>query len=70
MRNQYIADNQALHPDAGNIAPVLLRLRERGAAAYERIVAAVRLAAPFFRDFVLEPELAPDRVRLRWRQEG
>ena len=26
--------------------------------------------APFFLDFVLEPELAPDRVRLRWHQEG
>jgi hypothetical protein len=24
----------------------------------------------FFRDFVLEPELAPDRVRLRWLLEG
>jgi predicted ATPase len=70
MRSQYTADNQSLHPDAGNIAPVLLQLRERDTAAYERIVATVRLAAPFFRDFVLEPELAPDRVRLRWRQEG
>jgi predicted ATPase len=68
--SQFIADNQALHPDAGNIAPVLLRLRESDNPAYERIVATVRLAAPFFRDFVLEPELAPDRVLLRWRQEG
>jgi predicted ATPase len=26
MQNQYIADNQSLHPNAGNIAPVLLKL--------------------------------------------
>jgi predicted ATPase len=66
----YIADNQSLHPDAGNLAAVLLRLRDGDRAAYQRIVRTIKQVAPFFRDFVLEAELASDRVRLRWQQEG
>lgn len=66
----YVSDNRMLHPDAANLAAVLLRLLKRDQASYERIVSVVRQVAPFFRDFVLEPELAEDRLRLRWRQEG
>jgi predicted ATPase len=66
----YISDNRRLHPDARNLAAVLLRLRERDRVSYARIVATIKQIAPFFRDFVLEPEIAEDRVRLRWRQEG
>lgn len=67
----YTADNRALHPDAGNLAAVMLRLRNNGdRPRYQRIVRTVQQVAPFFRDFVLEPELAADRVRLRWQQEG
>ena len=66
------ADNLSLHPDAANLAAVLLALRDGGeqaAADYRRIVGAVRLVAPFFRDFVLVPERRDD-IRLRWRQRG
>jgi predicted ATPase len=66
----YAADNRSLHSDAGNLAAVLLRLRDGDRGRYRRIVRTVKQVAPFFRDFVLEPELAPDRVRLRWLQEG
>ena len=66
----YIADNRSLHPDAGNLAAVLLRLRDGDRGRYVRIVRTVKQVAPFFRDFVLEPELAVDRVQLRWQQEG
>lgn len=66
----YTADNRSLHPDAGNLAAVMLRLREANRARYQRIVRTVKQVAPFFRDFVLEPELATERVRLRWQQEG
>lgn len=65
------ADNIALRGDGGNLAAVLLDLA-RGdeqvkVVAYRRILASIREVAPFFRDFVLEPE-SQDRVRLRWRQ--
>lgn len=66
----YVSDNRLLHSDAGNLAAVLLRLRERDRASYSRIVATIKQVAPFFRDFVLDPELAEDRLRLRWQQEG
>jgi predicted ATPase len=66
----YTADNRSLQSDAGNLAAVMLRLRDGDRARYQRIVRTVKQVAPFFGDFVLEPELAPDRVRLRWRQEG
>jgi predicted ATPase len=65
------ADNLSLHSDAGNLAAYLFRLRHSDVAAeqaaYRRIVGAVQLVAPFFRDFVLQPE-ASDRIRLRWQQ--
>lgn len=67
------ADNLALHNDARNVAAVLLSLRDGGTpakkSAYRRIAGGVRLVAPFFEDFVLEPE-GMDEVRLRWRQVG
>jgi predicted ATPase len=66
----YLADNRSLHPDAGNLAAVMLRLRDGDRARYQRIVRTIKQVAPFFRDFVLEAELAPERVRLRWQQEG
>lgn len=64
------ADNIVLREDAGNLAAVLLRLRDEEEAAYKRILGAIRLVAPFFRDFVLVPEGNADRIRLRWRQVG
>jgi predicted ATPase len=67
---QYTADNRSLHDDAGNLAAVMLRLREGDRRRYQRIVRTIKQVAPFFRDFVLETELDPDRVRLRWKQEG
>jgi predicted ATPase len=63
------ADNLALRNDAGNLAAVLLSLRDTETTAYRRIIGAVRQAAPFFRDLVLQPE-NNDRIRLRWRQAG
>ncbi|SEG22797.1 Predicted ATPase [Nonomuraea solani] len=64
----YASDNIALHPDARNLAAVLLRLQQEDRAAYRRIVRTIQQVAPFFRDFVLIEENG--RLRLRWQQEG
>jgi predicted ATPase len=64
----YASDNVALHPDARNLAAVLLRLRETDTPSYRRIVGTIRQVAPFFRDFVLLEE--GERLRLRWLQSG
>ncbi|ANZ36251.1 chromosome segregation protein SMC [Lentzea guizhouensis] len=65
------ADNIKLRDDAGNLAAVLLALRNGSSveeqASYKRIVGTIRLVAPFFRDFVLERERG-DHLRLRWTQ--
>lgn len=67
------ADNLSLRPDAGNLAAYLYRLQtsedRADQAAYRRIVGAIQLVAPFFRDFVLQAE-GSDHIRLRWQQQG
>lgn len=71
-RDQSIRDWRELNPDASNIAAFLLRLREKYAGSYEKIVEMVQLIAPFFDDFLLEPEQRGENevVRLEWRQKG
>jgi predicted ATPase len=63
-----IADNRWLKEDGANLAPLLLRIRDRHPAHYQRITATLRQIAPFFADFVLEPE--GDTILLRWRELG
>lgn len=55
-------------PDAGNLAALLYRLKtEDHGDAYQRIVGTIRLIAPFFDDFDLDPTEARDII-LNWRQ--
>lgn len=66
-----INDNADLRHDASNLAAFLYLLQEQHPAHYKKIVATVRLIAPFFDDFDLEPSrLNPDRIRLEWREKG
>jgi predicted ATPase len=51
--------------DAGNLAALLLRFREYHNTAYQRIIKTIRLIAPFFDDFVLEPRA--NNVILNWQ---
>lgn len=65
-------DFRELSPDAGNIAAFLLKMAEENGARYQRIRETVQLIAPFFDDFILEPQKKGDNelVRLEWRQKG
>lgn len=63
-----INDNRFLKDDGANLAPLLLRLRDVEPRAYARIVETIRLIAPFFGDFVLEP--IAHSVLLQWRERG
>lgn len=66
-----INDNTDLRHDASNLAAFLYLLQEQHPARYKKIVATVRLAAPFFDDFDLKPSrLNPDKIRLEWREKG
>ena len=62
-----VRDNLRLKGDAGNLAPFLRRIRERHPAHYRRVIDTVRIAAPFFGDFVHREDLGmDDRMELEW----
>jgi predicted ATPase len=64
-------DNLFLRPDASNLAAYLYLLRETKQAYYRNIVETIRLAAPFFGDFVLRPSpFNPEKIRLEWQERG
>ena len=64
-------DNRFLRGDGSNLAAYLYRLRERHSLRYGMITGIIKLTAPFFDDFILEPsKLNPDKIRLEWRQTG
>ena len=70
-RTADLHDNRHLREDGSNLAAFLYRLRRKEEESYRMIVRTVRLVAPFFEDFVLEPQaLNEDKIRLEWRHRG
>ena len=66
-----VNDNRFLRADGSNLAAFLYLLRETHEESYRLIRRAVRLVAPFFDDFMLEPTaLNPDKIRLEWKHRG
>jgi predicted ATPase len=63
-----VTDSLFLRDDGANLAAFLFRLREEQPKYYQRIVANIRQVAPFFIDFVLEPE--NNKIYLRWQERG
>jgi len=68
----YIGDSRFLIPDAGNLAAVLYKLKsDADPMQYHRIVKHIRLLAPYFDDFDLEPA-GPEKkdIILNWKEIG
>lgn len=66
-----ISNNKMLLYDAANLAAFLYRLKNFFKPNYEEIVETIRLVAPYFDDFVLEPQEGnEEQIVLRWRQTG
>ena len=66
-----VNDNRFLRPDGSNLAAFLYHLQEKHEKSYDLIRRAVRLVAPFFDDFFLQPlALNADKIRLEWRHRG
>lgn len=64
-------DNEYLRPDAGNLAAYLFKLQRENPDVYAQICKTVRLAVPFFDDFVLKPvplASGEEQIRLLWKQ--
>lgn len=66
-----VADGAKLRADAGNVAAVLLRLREEDAFFYGRIRDVCQLVAPYFDDFCFRPRRvgAKTVVALEWKSQ-
>lgn len=71
-RDQSVRDRNKLRDDAANIAAFLLRMSQKAPDSYALIRDTVRMIAPFFDDFILEPqqEGPEEKIRLEWRQRG
>ncbi len=66
-----VHDNRHLRPDGSNLAAFLYFLKKKHESSYIRIRRTIRLTAPFFDDFALEPlALNEDKIRLEWRHVG
>ena len=59
-----VTDAVRLRSDGGNLAPVLLTLRENHFKRYQLVVRQIQRVLPTFKDFVLEPNYG--KVDLRW----
>jgi predicted ATPase len=68
---QNINDVEYLRPDARNLAPFLLRLREQHPDNYTQVLRVIRLIAPFFGDFILKPIPSnKDTIEVLWTEKG
>lgn len=69
---EIVEDNKVLRYDASNIGPFLLRLRNEEGMIYNEILNTCRLIAPFFDNFLLDPQqLGPKtKVALSWKTKG
>lgn len=65
-----ITNNVELLYDAGNLAAFLFRLRNEYPNSYLQIVEAVKMIAPYFKDFYLSQSVESDDIILRWQQIG
>lgn len=66
-----ISNNKVLLFDAANLAAFLYRLKRHYIKNYNEIVQTVQLIAPYFSDFVLEPQEGnEEQIVLKWQQKG
>jgi len=69
---EIIQDNKYLRTDAANIAPYLLKLKNKFFREYQEILNSIQMVMPFFNDFILEPDEfgKKEKVNLSWMQKG
>lgn len=69
--NDLNKNNRFLLSDGSNLASFLYVLKQRHRGSFELIRKTVQQVAPFFDDFLLEPEpLNPESIKLKWRHKG
>lgn len=69
-REQRIEDGYSLNEEGDNIAAFLYFIKKKFNDNYQKIVEAVRLVAPYFNDFVLEPDILNNElIKLKWTEK-
>ncbi|WP_397600755.1 AAA family ATPase [Silvanigrella sp.] len=71
-RKGSLHDNDYLRSDASNLAAFLYKLKKQHSEIYELICKNIRLAIPFFDDFVLKPQILSteeELINLVWKQK-
>lgn len=69
-RPRKIEYGKVFHHNADNLAAYLYKFRKTNDWHYKKIVDTIRLVAPFFHDFELEPEDNAKYIKLKWREFG
>ncbi len=71
-RTGFVNDYERLRPDGGNLAAFLYWLRENKEETYSLITDTVRLVAPFFKEFKLQPKNTngDQSIELEWEQKN
>jgi len=66
-----INDCEVLSPDGANLSAFLKCIKDYNSKDYKQIVKTIQRVAPFFQDFILEPErYNPDTIKLKWKHKG
>jgi len=66
-----INDCNILTSDGSNISAFLRSIREYNEKSYNQIIKTIQRVAPFFQDFILEPEINNrDTIKLKWKHKG
>ena len=66
-----VDDYYSLAVDGHNIAAYLYFIRQKHEQTYSKIVKTIQRVAPFFHDFILEPDIANEEmIKLRWKHKG
>jgi len=67
----HINNNRKLTFDAGNLAAFLYKLKQTDEFSFNRIEEIIKLVAPYFDKFILEPNaLNPEKIKLEWQEKG
>ncbi len=68
-KNCSISNQSFLQANGENLAAMLYRFKEYYKEDYDNIVNVIKMVAPFFQDFILEPDDAGN-IMLKWKQYG
>lgn len=66
-----INDGDYLKEDGSNLPAFLKKIKNINLKSYSSIIKTIQRVAPFFQDFILNPEPRnPDNIRLKWEHKG